>query len=159
VIALSLAVERPRLSVWATDASADALDVARANLAGIGRAAARVRLEHGDWFDALPRELAGTIDVVVANPPYVAADDPLPAEVSDWEPGDALVSGPSGLEAVERILASAPSWLQPSGAIVLEIGDHQDEPARELAAQHFASVDVRPDLTGRPRALVARDPA
>ncbi|MEY2459855.1 MAG: release factor glutamine methyltransferase, partial [Acidimicrobiaceae bacterium] len=83
VIAMSLAVERPKLSVWATDASDDAIDVARANLAGIGRAATRVRLEAGDWFDPLPRELAGTVDVVVTNPPYVAADDVLPAEVSE----------------------------------------------------------------------------
>jgi release factor glutamine methyltransferase len=159
VIAMSLAVERPKLEVWATDTSADALDVARANLAGIGHAATRVRLEAGDWFDALPKELAGSIDVVVANPPYVAADDPLPAEVSDWEPRDALISGPTGFEAIERILRAAPSWLRASGAVVLEIGDTQRERALELAGQFFSSVDVRTDLLGRPRALVALNPS
>jgi release factor glutamine methyltransferase len=158
VIAMSLAVERPKLAVWGTDASDAALDVARANLAGIGRAATRVRLEVGDWFDALPKELAGTVDVVVANPPYVATDDPLPAEVSDWEPRAALISGPTGLEAIERILTDAPAWLRPSGAVVLEIGDTQAEQVLELAAQYFATADVRTDLVGRPRVLVALNP-
>jgi release factor glutamine methyltransferase len=158
VIAMSLAVERPRLAVWGTDASDAALDVARANLAGIGRAATRVRLEAGEWFDALPHELAGTVDVVVANPPYVAADDPLPSEVVDWEPRAALVSGPTGLEAIERILTDAPAWLRPSGGVVLEIGDTQGERALDLAAQFFATVDVRTDLVGRPRVLVALNP-
>jgi release factor glutamine methyltransferase len=159
VIAMSLAVERPKLSVWATDASDDAIDVARANLAGIGRAATRVRLEAGDWFDPLPRELAGTVDVVVTNPPYVAADDVLPAEVSEWEPHAALVAGPTGLEAIERILRDAPAWLRPSGGVVMEIGDTQGERALELAARHFTTVDVRADLTGRPRVLVALNPS
>lgn len=68
-IGLSLAFERIDLSVWATDRSPDALAVARANLAGIGRAATRVRLAEGDWFAALPAELAGTVDVLVTNPP------------------------------------------------------------------------------------------
>src|SRR5690606_38267662 len=71
-IALSLAAEQPGLEVWGTDASEDALAVARANLAGLGRAATRVRLVAGDWFAALPAELAGRIGVVVSNPPYVA---------------------------------------------------------------------------------------
>ena len=155
VIAMSLAVERPKLAVWGTDSSDAALDVARANLAGIGRAATRVRLEVGDWFDALPQELSGTVDVVVANPPYVAADDPLPAEVSGWEPRAALVSGPTGLEAIERILTEAPAWLRPSGGVVLEIGDTQGEQALELAAPLFETAEVRTDLVGRPRVLVA----
>ncbi|MEY2447209.1 MAG: release factor glutamine methyltransferase [Acidimicrobiaceae bacterium] len=158
VIAMSLAVERPKLDVWATDSSSDALDVARANLAGIGRAATSVRLEHGDWFDALPKELAGTIDVVVANPPYVAADDPLPVDVAEWEPRDALFAGPTGLEAIERILGEAPSWLRSSGGVVLEIGETQGARAVELAARSFEAAEVRGDLLGRPRALVALRP-
>lgn len=158
VIAMSLAVERPKLAVWGTDASDEALDVARANLAGIGRAATRVRLEAGDWFDALPRDLAGTIDVVVTNPPYVAADDSLPAEVSDWEPRAALVAGPTGFEAIERILTDAPAWLRPSGGVVMEIGDTQRERALEQAGRFFVTTEVRVDLLGRPRALVALTP-
>jgi release factor glutamine methyltransferase len=154
VIALSLAVERRQLTVWATDASDAALDVARANLAGIGRAATRVRLAQGDWFAALPQELGGTIDVVVANPPYVAAHDDLPHEVVDWEPYEALIAGPTGLEAVERIVRDAPDWLRPHGAVVLEIGETQAERALELCAG-FSKAEVRNDLAGRPRVLVA----
>ena len=76
-IGLSLALELPLdgTTVWLTDNSLDALDVARANAAGIGRAGANVRIAHGDWFDALPGELRGTIDVLVSNPPYIAVGD------------------------------------------------------------------------------------
>jgi release factor glutamine methyltransferase len=157
VIAMSLAAERPRLSVWATDVSPDALAVARANLAGLGRAASRVRVAEGEWFAALPAELKGAIDVVVGNPPYVAEDDRLPAEVSDWEPRDALIAGPTGLEAIESIVRNAPAWLRRTGALVLEIGETQGDAVRSLAsAAGFTSVDVASDLTGRPRVLVAR---
>jgi release factor glutamine methyltransferase len=157
VIAMSLAAERPRLSVWATDVSPDALAVARANLAGLGRAASRVRVAEGEWFAALPAELKGAIDVVVGNPPYVAEDDRLPAEVSDWEPRDALIAGPTGLEAIESIVRNAPAWLRRSGALVLEIGETQGDAVRSLAsAAGLTSVDVASDLTGRPRVLVAR---
>ena len=156
VIALSIAIERTRVTVWATDMSADALDVTRANLAGIGRPGTRVRVVHGDWFGALPEELRGAVDVVVSNPPYIAETDDLPDAVSQWEPRGALIAGPSGLESIERILSDASPWLGPGGAVVLEIGDTQGERARELARMHFASVDVHPDLAGRPRVLVAR---
>lgn len=156
-IALSLAAERwPHVEVWATDSSADALAVARANLAGLGRRASAVRLTEGDWFDALPDALRGRVDVLVSNPPYVAAHDPLPPEVADWEPLDALVPGPTGLEAIERIVSGAPAWLAPEGTLIIEIGDTQGEPVLALArAAGFAKAEVRPDLAGRDRALVA----
>lgn len=157
-IALSLAAERwPHIEVWATDASADALSVARANLAGLGRRAGVVRLVEGDWFAALPAELAGRLDVVVSNPPYVPDGDPLPAEVAEWEPASALRAGPDGLADVRRIVAAAPAWLAPGGVLVVEIGDTQGEAARALALD-AGLVDgrVEPDLAGRPRALVAR---
>ena len=156
-IALSLAVEVLTAHVWGTDASADALAVARANIAGIGRPGARVRLVEGDWFAALPPELAGAVDLVVANPPYVAAGDELPAEVADWEPVSALVAGPSGLEHLERIVAEAPCWLATPGALVVELAPHQAA-AVAYVARHagFAEVEVRPDLAGRDRMVVAR---
>ncbi len=159
-IALSLAAERwPRVEVWATDASADALAVARANLAGLGRRAGAVRLAEGDWYGALPDELRGGVDVVASNPPYVAAGDELPPEVADWEPRSALVPGPTGLEAIERIVAEAPSWLAPRGALVVEIGESQGAAVSALAeAAGFADIAIRPDLAGRDRALVARRP-
>jgi release factor glutamine methyltransferase len=156
-IALSIAVERPGTDVWATDVSADALEIARANLAGIGRRARRVTVVEGDWFDALPVDLRGTLDVVVSNPPYVAADEPLPDEVREWEPAGALVPGPTGLEAYERIVGSASAWLTERGALVLEIGATQADAVRGLAIEAgFATVEVQRDLVGRDRVVVAR---
>ncbi|MBI2709341.1 MAG: peptide chain release factor N(5)-glutamine methyltransferase [Actinobacteria bacterium] len=156
-IALSIAVERPGTSVWATDRSADALELARANLAGTGRAAVDVRLAAGDWYAALPGDLRGRVDVVVSNPPYVAAAEPLDPVVADWEPTDALVPGPTGLEAIEVVVAGAPEWLAPAGALVVEIGAEQGRAAAGLArAAGFTEVEVRPDLAGRDRCLVAR---
>jgi release factor glutamine methyltransferase len=157
-IALSLAAERwPHVEVWATDASADALAVARANLAGLGRRAGVVRLLEGDWYDALPPDLAGRVDVIVSNPPYVADGDPLPAEVAEWEPVTALRAGADGLDDLRQIIAAAPAWLAPGGTLVTEIGETQADAVRALAtAAGFASVRVEPDLAGRPRGLVAR---
>lgn len=157
-IAISLALEVPRARVWGTDRSPDALAVARANLSGMGaRVATRVRLAAGDWFDALPGELRGKVDLIVANPPYVAETETLPPEVADWEPAGALVAGPTGLESVAEILAGAPGWLRRPGALVVEIAPHQAGAATDLAvAAGFDEVDVRPDLAGRLRALVGR---
>jgi release factor glutamine methyltransferase len=156
-IALSLATEVVTAEVWASDVSPDALALARANLAGIGRPAARVRLVEGDWFMALPSELAGRLDLVVSNPPYVAASDELPAEVADWEPVDALVAGLTGREHLERIVSEAPAWLTPAGSLVLELAPVQ-APALVDAARRagFADVEVGRDLAGHHRVLVAR---
>jgi release factor glutamine methyltransferase len=158
-IALALVHELPDVEIWATDQSDDALAVARANVAGAGSPATRIRLVHGDWFDALPGELRGSVRLVVSNPPYVAEHefDDLPPVVSQHEPRGALVSGPTGLEAIERILSDAPGWLAPEGCVVLEIAPHQAEHAVELAsARGFTDVRVKRDLTGRDRVLTAR---
>jgi release factor glutamine methyltransferase len=155
-IALAIATERPRTQVWATDASADALAVARANVAGIGMAGARVRLAQGDWWAALPEDLAGALHLVVSNPPYIAAHEPLPASVVDWEPTGALVPGPTGLEAYERIIAEAPRWLAPGGALVLEIGAGQASEVVALAeAADLVGVQVGTDLAGLDRSVRA----
>jgi release factor glutamine methyltransferase len=160
-IALALADELPvtGVEIWATEASPDALDVARANLAGLGRAGSKVRLAHGDWFEALPGELRGRLDLVVSNPPYVAEDDELDDSVREWEPVASLLGGPDGLDAVRRIVAEAPEWLRPGGALVLEIGADQGERASKLADEAgLLDVSVRPDLAGRDRVLLAHRP-
>ncbi len=159
-IAISMALEAPTSRVWATDRSDHALAVARANLAGMGgRVAPRVRLAAGDWFDALPGELRGEVDLVIANPPYIGDGEELPPEVAGWEPAGALFAGPTGLEAVTAILADAPRWLRRPGLVVVEIAPHQAEAAMALAtASGFTDVEVRPDLAGRPRALVGTLP-
>lgn len=156
-IALSIAAERTHTAVWATDASPDALDIARANLAGTGRPGRRVQLVQGDWFGALPDHLRGRVDVVVSNPPYVAADEPLPAVVRDWEPASALVPGPSGLEAYEQIIPAAREWLTSTGVVVLEIGAAQAGAVQALGrAAGFAHTEVHLDLAGRDRVVILR---
>jgi release factor glutamine methyltransferase len=157
-IALALADELPLRDVviWATDASPDALDVARANLAGLGRAAANVRLAAGSWWDALPHDLAGRLDLVVSNPPYVGDSEALDPSVGEWEPSEAVRGGPDGLDAVRAIASDAPRWLRPGGALVCEIGEAQAEAARALAIDAgLVDVVIRDDLAGRPRILVA----
>jgi release factor glutamine methyltransferase len=155
-IALALAAERDTVEVWATDVSPAALEVATANLAGLGRPAARVHLAPGSWFEAVPAELAGRVDLVVSNPPYVAERDELPAEVAVWEPSGALIAGPTGREALEHLIAAAPQWLDAEGALVLELAPNQSAvlvaAAREAG---FDRVELRADLAGRDRVLVA----
>ncbi|MEP7045227.1 MAG: peptide chain release factor N(5)-glutamine methyltransferase [Ilumatobacteraceae bacterium] len=159
-IGLSLAAELPveGVTVWMTDRSADALDVARANAAGIGRAAANVRMAQGNWFDALPHELAGRLAMVVSNPPYVSDDDSrLEQIVRAWEPGLALFGGPDGLDDIRHIVHEAARWLQPGGRLVLEIGADQGDRVRAMMqAEGFDDVVVAADLTGRDRVAVAR---
>lgn len=157
-IGLSMATELPggAAEVWLTDLSSEALDVARANLAGVGSAGASVRLALGDWFDALPDDLRGRLDVVVANPPYVADDDPaLEQIVRAWEPSMALFGGGDGLRELRRIAAAAPEWLREDGWLVLEIGAAQAVAVRALLAD-FAEVVVHRDAAGRDRVVVAR---
>ncbi len=115
----------------------------------------RVELYEGDWFEALPADLRGKIDVVVSNPPYIAEHEDLPSEVIEWEPSAALIAGPTGFEAIERIITEAPVWLRSGGVLVLEIAPHQREDVLAMCAG-FDQVEVRPDLTGRDRVLVAR---
>ena len=158
-IALSVAVEVPSSLVWATDVSEAALRVARANLAGLGRAGTRVAMCLGSWFQALPLELAGEVDVLVSNPPYVSRDAPLPNDVRDHEPPLALFADDGGFECVHTILSNAPVWLRPGGAVVVEMGETQTERAVALARSlGFVEIGTIIDLTGRPRGITARRP-
>jgi release factor glutamine methyltransferase len=160
VIGLSLAVELPLVEeVWLTDASADALDVARANAAGIGTPAAAVRFGHGSWFEALPAAMNGRLHLVCANPPYVAAADELDAAVAEWEPAAALRSGADGLDDLRVIVREAPAWLMAGGWVVLEIGSSQGSAVHSLLKEAgFDGVAIHPDLAGRDRIAVGRTP-
>lgn len=157
-IALSLAVELwPKVEVWGTDASSDALAVARANVAALGRRGAVVRLVEGNWFGALPDDLRGRLDLIVSNPPYVAVGDSLPDAVARWEPSRALLAGPDGLADLRPIIAEAPHWLADDGVLIVEIGETQGSAVLDLAgAAGFAAAAVQPDLAGRDRVLIAR---
>lgn len=155
-IALSIAAECWSTRVLATDSSPDALAVARANLTGIGRAATRVSMHEGSWFDALPSAVEGSLDVIVANPPYVTDDEVLPPVVADWEPSMALRAGPDGLDDLRHIVAEAPRWLAPAGVLVLEMAPDQTETVAQWAQQATMTPTIHVDLAGRPRAVVAR---
>ena len=157
-IALSLAHELRlgRAEIWATDVSEDALAVARANLAGLGRRGAAVRVVQGEWFAALPVDVRGAFDLIVSNPPYVADDEVLPRDVAQWEPASALYAGPTGLEAIELIVREAAHWLAAHGVVVVEIGETQGDAVAPLArAAGFTEVTVHQDLAGRDRILTA----
>jgi release factor glutamine methyltransferase len=157
-IGLALADELPveGVTVWLTDSSPDALDVARANLAGIGRRAANVRIAEGRWFEALPE---GTLlDVAVANPPYVADGAPeIDDAVRAWEPHEAMFAGPDGLRDIRTIVDAAPCHLRPGGWLVLEIGAAQGPAVERLLLDaDYAEVSIRPDLAGRDRIALGR---
>lgn len=162
-IGLALAVEvgqseRASIEVWLTDESADALAVARANLAGVGRLGGLVRVAEGNWFEALPAELAGRLGVVVSNPPYVADAADLEPQVARWEPASALVAPTAGTAHLAQLIDEAPRWLHPSGALVLEMAPDQVQSMVDRASAHFDEVEAVDDLAGRPRGLVARKP-
>ena len=162
-IALSLAAELPigSVAVWGTDVSDDALHVARANLAGIGRRGSAVRFVPGNWYDALPAELMGNVSLIVSNPPYIATDDPaVGASVTDWEPHLALFADHDGLAAYHLIVPAVPAWLANGGWLVLEIGYRQAAAVSDLCRQAgLVDIEVRQDLAGLDRAVIAREPA
>jgi release factor glutamine methyltransferase len=166
-MAVELAPDHPGLEVWATDADAAALALARANLDRVGArhpgAAACLRLRLGSWFEALPPWRSGGVGVVVANPPYVSEEEwaGLDPEVRR-EPRQALVAGPDrggtpGMGAVEAVLVGAVDWLAPGGSVVVELAPHQAGPASALARRlGYAHVRVERDLAGLDRAVVGR---
>lgn len=155
-IGLSIVAERTVSRALLTDASEDALAVARANLAGLGLGARVVEIAHGSWFDALPHDLAGRCDVIVSNPPYVPTVDQLPAGVLDWEPHHALHAGVDGLEDLRTIITEASTWLRPAGALVLEMDPRQIPVVGERLETSGFSVSVHRDFAGLDRAIVAR---
>ena len=159
-IGLSIAAEtHPReIEVWLTDQSADALDVARANVATLGRKGSRVRVANGSWWSALPAELVGSVDIAVCNPPYIADGDPeVSPDVVNWEPHSALFSGDDGLTDIRAVVAAAPRWLRTNGWLILEIGYRQaDAVTKTMVAAGFVDVATRRDLAGRDRFVIAR---
>lgn len=154
-IGLSLLHELPvdSVEVWLTDVSPDALHVARANAAGIGRPAARARFARGPWCDALPADLRGKFTVLVSNPPYIAPDDEEVQEsVRAHEPHVALFSGDDGLHDIRLIASQAPEWLEPGGMLIVEMGHRQADAVRDIFADAgFRNPETHVDLAGRPR--------
>ena len=144
-IALALKHERPRARLVAVEASAAALAVAKRNGVALGL---DVDWRHGRWFEPLEGE---RFDLIVANPPYVAAGDSHLAELG-FEPASALVSGADGLEAIREIAAAAPRHLTGGAWLLLEHGAGQDNAVRQLLTRAgLENVGSWPDLAGIPR--------
>lgn len=147
-IALALASERPQARVVATDASADALAVARGNAAA--HRIVNVEFRLGDWLAPLAGQ---RFDLIASNPPYIAHGDPHLAQGDlRFEPPLALASGPDGLDAIRAIVAGARSHLQPGGWLLLEHGWEQGAAVRALLdAAGFSQVASARDLESRER--------
>jgi release factor glutamine methyltransferase len=154
-IALAIASERPRAQVLATDASSEALDVARGNAArnGIGNVAFRL----GSWLQPLGED---TFDLIASNPPYIAEGDPHLARGDlRFEPAMALSCGADGLDAIRVIVRDAPACLRGGGWLLLEHGWEQGDAVRALlAAAGFVDVATERDLEQRDRVSLGRLP-
>ena len=143
-VAITLARERPTASVFATDVSADALDVARDNALRLG--AYNVALRRGDLFAAVDPERR--FDVVTANPPYIAAGEilSLAPEIREHEPRLALEAGDDGLSVLRRVVAEAPAHLAPGGLLAVEVGAGEaPDVARLFGAAGFVAIEVQRD--------------
>jgi release factor glutamine methyltransferase len=153
-IAIALASERPGLAIVATDVSEAALALARRNARDHG---AGIDFVLSDWFDALRLE---PFDLIVSNPPYVAAGD-AHLERGDlrFEPRLALVGGEDGLACIREIAARAQNWLRPNGSLLIEHGyDQGDRCVTLLSALGYAEVAGFRDLAGQPRACAGACP-
>jgi release factor glutamine methyltransferase len=155
-IALALARERPRARVLATDVSEAALDVARENAQRLSLG--NVEFLRSDWYSQLPPPGVEGFDLIAANPPYVAADDPhLDEGDLRFEPAVALSPQGDGLDALREIVRGAPARLRPGGSLVVEHGFDQSEAVRELfTAAGFRSIVTARDLAGIPRVVAGR---
>ena len=139
-----------------TDISDAALQVAVGNTRDLGLEA-RARFRKSDWFSSV----TGAYDLIVSNPPYIAADEMagLAPEVRDWEPHLALTPGGDGLEPYRIIARGAGARLMPGGRLLVEIGPSQGAAVAELfRAAGFDQLQVLPDMDGRDRVVAAVKP-
>jgi len=157
-IAVSLAFYRTDLVVYATDCSPEALSVARLNAARLG-VGERCYFYQGDLLEPLSASgLAGRVDLIAANLPYIARDEypVLPVEVRNFEPALALDGGADGLACYRRLIPAAPPFLKQGGFLLLEIGCRQGQASLDLFEKPAWEVAVLKDLAGLDRLVVAR---
>ncbi len=151
-IAIALALERPKAHLFATDLSQPALKVAKANTCRLK--AHNVTLVASNWLSAFA---AASFDLIVSNPPYVAADDPYLQGDIRFEPALALVGGDDGLSAFRRLIPQAYRCLKPGGWLLLEHGSTQQEAVRTLLqGGGFKAIVCYRDLEDRPRLTQAQ---
>ena len=152
-IALAIKDERRDATVFATDLSAEAVELARANGTRLGL---DVAVLEGDLLQPLPTQLRGWVDVIVSNPPYVPPEEieDLPAEVR----ADPRLALAGGTEVHRRLAEEAPRWLRSGGALAVEIDARQGDEVSALLSSRLARVRVERDLAGRDRVVLARMP-
>ena len=152
-IALAIKDERPDATVFGTDLSAEAVELARSNASRLGLA---VTVLVGDLLEPLPADLRGWVDVVVSNPPYVPPEeiDDLPAEVR----ADPALALAGGTEVHRRLAEQAPRWLRSGGVLAMEVDARRGEEVAGLLSRRFARVRVERDLAGRDRVVLGRMP-
>jgi release factor glutamine methyltransferase len=151
-LALALARELPEAEIHATDISASALEIARANAAR-HQLDGRIHFHETNLLEGLP----AIFDLVVSNPPYVgeSEEDQVQLEVRKFEPRTAIFAGPTGFEVIERLLPQAQARMRPGGWLVLEIsGAIAVELRRRL--EDWEEVAITHDLQGLPRVAAAR---
>jgi len=155
-IALAIGHERPHWQITAVDQSIDALSLAKSNATHL--ALSHIRFIQGDWCEPLRSQ---SIDILVANPPYICADDPhLHGDGVRFEPKATLVAKDNGLADIETICASGKRVLAPGGRLFLEHGyDQQAEVARILHKLDYRSVKMWQDLNSNPRLISASIPS
>lgn len=153
-IAVALATELPHVRLIALDTSGAALDVARRNARRHG-VADHIAFVRGNVF-----AMETDVDIIASNPPYVPIGerDSLPPEVRDYEPPDALFAGEDGLDVIRQLIDYASRGLTPSGLLIFECGVDQAFAIREMIARArwLTLVEIRADLAGIPRIVVAR---
>ena len=156
-VALAIAHERPRCRMTATDVSPVAIETTRGNAARLGLAA-RVEALRGSWYEPVAGR---SFELIVSNPPYIAADDPrVEPGVRRYEPTEALFSGPTGLEALQAIVAGATRHLCRDGWLIVEHGDLQGAEVRGLFERAgFTDVRTNRDLAGHDRCTEGRSAA
>ncbi|CAB5051474.1 unannotated protein [freshwater metagenome] len=144
-LSLAIATEAPTSRVIAVEKSPEAIFWLKKNTSVI---AENVRVVEGDVADVLP---GVKCDVVIANPPYIPDEQPLPRDVAGFEPHIALFGGPTGMELPKRFIVAAARLLKPAGVLVIE---HTEDQAIAIAAElaiDFEDIAVHDDLVGRPR--------
>lgn len=156
-LAVTLASKCPHAVVYASDISAEALDIARQNAERHGLAE-RIRFALSNGFDALPADVG--FDLIISNPPYIPTSEiaALQPEVREFEPRQALDGGEDGLDFYRLIAAQARARLRPGGKLMLEFGDGQFERIRNLLAeQNWIVEPLVEDYTHRPRIVIAQN--
>ncbi|MGH9431377.1 MAG: peptide chain release factor N(5)-glutamine methyltransferase [Terriglobia bacterium] len=156
-IALALASEFPRATIFATDLSGAALAMARMNARQLGLTA-RVAFAQADLLDGFAGDAAGGFDFVVSNPPYVSQDEilGLQREVRDFEPGLALGGFTRNDDIYRRLIPQAHTVLNEGGYLILEIGYSMADKIAALLGDGWGAIEIRRDLGGIPRAVAAR---